>query len=72
LSIEAAQMRGIGIAGIVFLDAGEIPTPKDLLAENKEAIERFSGIPVAGVIGHIRNFFNPGNEYVAVFDRILK
>ena len=72
LSIESARMRGLDIAGIVFLDAGEIPTPKDLLSENREAIERFSGIPVAGVIGHIRDFSDPGDEYLAVFDRILK
>ena len=71
LSVEAAKKRAIEIAGIVFLDAGEIPTPADLLAENREAVERFSGIPVSGVIKHIRNFTNPGNDYIPVFDRML-
>ncbi len=60
LSIEALRVRGIGIAGIVFLDT--VGTPEEMIRENMEAIEKFSGIKVAGTIGKISDFSNPGPE----------
>ncbi|MFH2066594.1 MAG: dethiobiotin synthase [Pseudomonadota bacterium] len=71
LSIEAIMKRGIDLAGIVFMDAGESQTPEDLIRENMEAIKHFSGIPVAGVIRHIRDFSDPGVDYFSVLDKLF-
>ena len=57
LSIEALIRRGIRPAGIVFLDPEG--TPQDLVSENREAVKRYSGIKVAGVIGRIDDFSRP-------------
>ena len=57
LSIEAMLTRGLSPAGIVFLDPEE--TPPDLIAENMEAVARYSGINVAGVIGRVEDFSRP-------------
>ncbi len=62
LTIEALHKRDIQPAGILFIDAGEKPTPQDMIIENIEAVEGFSGIKVAGVIGRIKNFSNPEKE----------
>jgi dethiobiotin synthetase len=62
LSIEALRTRNIDPLGIIFLDFGEVETPKDMLEENIEAVEKFSGIKAAGVIGRIENFSRPGKE----------
>jgi dethiobiotin synthetase len=59
LSIEALNRRNIQPAGVVFIDAGETPTSEDMIRENMESIEAFSGIKVAGVIKRIDNFSNP-------------
>jgi dethiobiotin synthetase len=47
--------------GIVFLDQAE--TPPDMISENREAVERYSGIRVAGVIGRIDDFTCPPRDY---------
>ncbi len=62
LSIEALKIRGIDPVGIVFLDFGETGTPADMLRENIEAVEKFSGIKTAGVVGKINDFSDPGEE----------
>jgi len=60
LSIEALRQRGISPAGVVFLDpAGTVP---EMIAENMEAVERYTGIKVAGVIGKIEDFSRPPQE----------
>ncbi len=59
LCIEALRFRGIDPVGIVFLDFGETETPADMIAENLEAVEKFSGLKPAGVIGKITDFSNP-------------
>ena len=59
LSIEALNRRNIQPTGVVFIDAGEKPTSKDMIRENMESIETFSGIKVAGVINRIDDFSNP-------------
>jgi dethiobiotin synthetase len=62
LTIEALNKRGIGNLGVVFIDSGKVPTPRDMIAENIEAVEEFSGIKVAGVVGKIENFSRPERD----------
>ena len=56
LTIEALDKRGLKPLGIVFMDAGERETPPEMISENKFAIEEYSGVKVAGVIGRIHDF----------------
>ncbi len=62
LTIEALYKRDIQPTGIIFIDAGEKPAPQDMISENIEAVESYSGIKVAGVIGRIKDFSNPEEE----------
>jgi len=79
LTIEALHKGDIQPAGILFIDAGEKPTPQDMISENIEAVEGFSGIKVAGVIGRIKDFSNPekacyqsiGKIFIPLFQRNL-
>lgn len=57
LSLEALRARKIEPAGIVFIDRAG--TPAEMIAENMEAVQKFSGIKVAGVIGEIQDFDQP-------------
>ncbi len=67
LSLEAMDRRGIVPAGVVFMAADSTPVPEEMIKENMEAVERFSGVKVAGVVGQIRDFSNPDqNCYEAV------
>jgi dethiobiotin synthetase len=59
LTIEALDKRGLKPLGIVFMDAGERETPPEMISENKFAIEVYSGVKVAGVIGRIHDFSQP-------------
>ncbi len=59
LTIEALEERDLKPLGVVFIDAGEIETPLEMIKENKSAIERTSGIKVAGVVGRIHDFSRP-------------
>lgn len=61
LSIEALWARGLRPLGIVFLDTAE--TSPDMISENREAVEKYSGIKVAGVIGKIDDFALPPRDY---------
>ncbi len=61
LAIEALSKRGMQPAGVVFLDTAE--TPQDMVAENRNAIEKYSGIKVAGVIGKIKDFSHPPEAF---------
>ena len=70
LTIEALHKRNIQQAGIVFIDAGEKPAPQDMISENIDAVESFSGIKVAGVIGRIKDFSNPEKECYQPIERI--
>ena len=60
LSLDAMLTRGLRPAGVVFLDPGE--TPPDMIAENMEAVARYSGIKVSGVIGRIEDFSRPQRD----------
>jgi len=71
LSLEALHARGIEPAGVVLMDASETRVSADMVSENIEAIERVSGVGVAGVIGRITDFSNPQKEWHHVFDRLF-
>lgn len=60
LSVEALRARNLQPDGIVFID--RVGTPADIIAENVEAVQKFSGIKVAGVIGRIDDFDHPPPE----------
>jgi dethiobiotin synthetase len=70
LTIEALYKRHIKPLGVVFIDAEEKPTPQDMISENIEAVESFSGIKVAGVISRIKDFSNPEKECYQPIERI--
>lgn len=72
LTLEALKGRGVEPFGIVLIDSGETSTPKEMIDENIEAIEKVSGIEVAGVIGRIKDFSNPGRECYPVLERIFR
>jgi len=71
LTIEALKGRGVESFGIVLMDSGEMPTPREMIDENMEAIETVSGAEVAGVINRINDFSNPGEECYSVLERIF-
>jgi len=62
LTIEAIEKRGLKPLGIVFIDAGEMETPSEMIRENKSAIEHASGIKVAGVVRRIHDFSRPPRD----------
>ena len=72
LTIEAMHKRHIKPLGVVFIDTGEKPTPQDMISENIEAVEGFSGIKVFGIIGKIDNFMCPLKKYYRPFEKIFK
>ncbi len=57
LSVEALRTRKIEPMGVVFID--QAGTPTEMITENMEAVQKFSGIKVAGVIGKIHDFDQP-------------
>ncbi len=71
LSLEAMTNRDIRPETVVLVEVGAPPASQELIRENIEAIERFSGIDVAGVIGKISDFSNPAKAYQEVLERIL-
>jgi dethiobiotin synthetase len=56
LTVEAFKRRGLQPEGIVFIDSGKTQTPQDMLSENIEAVEKVSGVNVAGLIHRIEDF----------------
>ncbi len=71
LTIEALKGRDLEPFGIVLIDSGEIPTSQAMIDENIEAIEKISGLNVAGVIHRINDFSNPGGKCYSVLERIF-
>jgi dethiobiotin synthetase len=69
LSVAALRARGLEPAGIVFLDAAS--TPADMIAENREAVQKYSGIAVAGVIGEVEDFDHPSEECFSILEFLL-
>jgi dethiobiotin synthetase len=72
LSLEAARQRGIEPLGVVLVDAGLPPAEKDLVDENIDAIQRFGGVSVAGVIGRLADFRRPPDSVYGVIERMLR
>lgn len=70
LSLELLGKRGIKAGGVVFIDQDDPPTGEAMLRENMEAVEKFSGMAVCGVIGRINDFHSPDNSCYKPFDRI--
>ena len=62
MSLEILERRKIKPLGIILLDSGEQAVPLDMINENIEAIETNSGVKVAGVVGRIGDFTNPGEQ----------
>lgn len=60
LSVAALRARNLEPSGIVFLAADA--TPADMIAENREAVQKYSGIAVAGVIGKVYDFDRPPQD----------
>lgn len=72
LSLEAMRQRRIEPLGVVLVDAGLVPEKRDLVAENIEAIQRFGGAHVAGVIGRLIDCSRPPDSAYRVIERIFK
>ncbi|MCK5508178.1 MAG: dethiobiotin synthase [Desulfobacterales bacterium] len=70
LTIESLYKRDIQPGGIVFIDGGKKPASQDMISENIKAVESYSGIKVAGVIGKIKNFSNPEKQCYQFVERI--
>ena len=70
LTVEALYKRDIQPIGIVFINGGKKPVPQDMISDNIKAVESYSGIKVAGVIGRIKNFSNPEKECYQFIERI--
>jgi dethiobiotin synthetase len=72
LSLEAARRRQIEPLGVVLVDAGQPPAEQDLVDENIDAIQRFGGVPVAGVIGRLADFRRPPDSVCGIIERMLR
>ncbi len=72
MTIELLRSRGIEPAGVVFMDGEKNPVPDDMVKENMEAVELFSGISVSGLIDFIDDFKNPGERCYKVIDTLFK
>lgn len=70
LSLDLLKKRGIRAGGVVFIDQADPPVSEAMVRENMEAVERFSGISVCGVIGRINDFDNPDKSCYKSFDRM--
>ncbi len=70
MTVECLKARGMRPAGIIFMDAHK--ADGDLIQENMAAVARFSGVPVAGVVGRIMDFKAPGPDGLEAVARLLK
>jgi dethiobiotin synthetase len=71
LSIESLRSRGIQPAGVIFMNPGEPSVSEEMIRENMEAVKLFSGITVAGIIGQIGDFSNPGKDSFRPLENIF-
>lgn len=74
MTVECLKARGIVPGGIVFMETRqkEGRASKTMIQENIEAVERFSGVPVAGVVESITDFQNPDPDALRTVERLLK
>lgn len=72
LTIELLRNRGIEPIGVIFMDSGEESTSPEMICENIEAIEKFSGgVKVGGVISRIENFSAPAPDSCQPLERLF-
>lgn len=71
LTIAALREKGISPCGVVMIEA-DMPTPPDMVAENMDAIQQFSNVPVLGVVGHIEDFNRQVVEWYPIVERLLR
>ncbi|MCP4138415.1 MAG: dethiobiotin synthase [bacterium] len=71
LSIESLRSRGMEPLGVVFINEGTSPVPEEMVRENMEAVELFSGIRVSGVLNHITDFSNPPESNFKVIEKFF-
>jgi dethiobiotin synthetase len=71
LSVESLVGRGLKPAMIVFVDCSPDRMPRQLITENMQAVEAFSGIRVCGVIDRIADFSQVDPKHLLLFDQAL-
>lgn len=69
-TIEIMKNRGIDVLGIVMIESSSSKTSPDMIEENIEAIEMFSGVNVLGVVKHISDFKSDLSHYTSIFDKL--
>jgi dethiobiotin synthetase len=76
MTVECLKARGITPGGIVFMDTQDTQqsgrVSKTMIQENMEAVERFSGVPVAGFVESISDFQTPDPDALRTVERLLK
>jgi len=70
LSLEALRKRKIKPICVIFINTDN--TSEEMIRENIEAVELWSGIPVAGVINKIEDFTCIPSELFDIFNKIFK
>jgi dethiobiotin synthetase len=71
LTLEAIKSRKGNCLGVILTDPASA-TPELDRRENSEAIENYSGLPVHGFIGRIRDLQNPPPKALSVVEHILR
>jgi dethiobiotin synthetase len=71
LSIKAMQQRNIVPLGVLFVQSVHPPTDPVMIAENMEAIEKFSRIQVGGEIPFIADFSTPAAQTYQPLEKLL-
>lgn len=71
LSIEALQHRKIEPLGVLFVDSVHEPTEPEMISENMEAIDKFSGVRVGGVIPFLSDFSVPRVQTYLPLEKLL-
>lgn len=67
LTLQAIKARDVHCLGVILTDPAAL-TPELDRRENSAAIENFSGQPVHGVIGRIRDFRHPPQTALSVIE----
>lgn len=70
LSISALTQHKIVPAGIIL--SNPLSVPHEMVHENAEAIERFSGIRVIGILDKIDDFYNVSDKCLDIFRHIFQ
>jgi dethiobiotin synthetase len=70
LSLEALRRKKIKPLCVILVDKDN--TPKEMIKENIEAIQSWSGIPVAGVVNKLEDFSCVPSELFDIFRKMFK